>query len=94
MKKIQTILSLFLFLVVLFSMDIMFGNPIRETFSNPNSKPNFKNIGWDLNYKVPIKKDTLNGNTIYSGKGFLADTDSAKYPEGDDQPLFFGFSLS
>lgn len=84
MNKIQTILSLFVFLVVLFSMNMMFGNPLKETFSNP------KNIGWDLNYKVPIKKDTLNGNIIYSGKGFLADTN---YPQGDDQPLFFGFSL-
>lgn len=83
MKKIHTILLLFLFLVVLFFIDMMFGNPIRETFSNPNQ------IGWDLDYKVPIKKDTLNGNMIYSGKGFLADTN---YPEGDDQALFFGFS--
>lgn len=88
MKKILTIISLFMFLVVLFFADMMFGNPIRETFSNPKN-----NIGWDLNYKVPIKKDTLNGNMIYSGKGFLADTNTANYPEGDDQPLFFGFSL-
>jgi hypothetical protein len=90
MNKIQTIISLFVFLVVLFSMDMMFGNPIRETFSNPKNN----NIGWDLNYKVPIQQNTLNGNMIYSGKGFLADTNTANYPEGDDQPLFFGFSLS
>lgn len=87
MNKIQTILSLFVFLMILFSVDMMFGNPIRETFSNP------QNIGWELNYKPPIKKNTLNGNMLYSGKGFLADTDTANYPEGDDQPLFFGFSL-
>ena len=32
MTKIQTILSLFLFLVIVFSMNMIFGNPIRETF--------------------------------------------------------------
>ena len=86
MNKIQTIISLFVFLVILFSMDLMFGNPIRESFSNPQK------VGWDLNYTIPVKKDTLNGNMIYSGKGFLADT--VNYPKGDDQPLFFGFSMS
>lgn len=82
MNKIQAIISLFVFLVVLFSMDQLFG---REPFAN-------QKIGWDLNYKVSLPKETLNGNIIYSGKGFLAD--NVNYPEGDDQGLFFGFSKS
>jgi hypothetical protein len=32
MSKIQTIIYLFVFLIVLFSMDMVFGNPLRETF--------------------------------------------------------------
>lgn len=32
MTKIQTILSLLLCLVIIFSMDMIFGNPLRETF--------------------------------------------------------------
>lgn len=99
MTKIQTILSLFLFLVIVFSMDMIFGNPIRETFSNQVGLPGGRNIGIQgvgfgesskLNYKPIIRTNTLNGNMIYSGSGFLAAT--SPYPKGDDQPLFFGFS--
>lgn len=32
MSKLQTIFGLLLLLVVLFSMDMIFGNPIRESF--------------------------------------------------------------
>jgi hypothetical protein len=104
MTKIQTILSLFLFLVIVFSMDMIFGNPIRETFSGRIGKrvgiPGGSNIGIvsgslgegsQLNYKPAIRTNTLNGNMVYSGRGFLG-VDSP-YPKGDDQPLFFGFSL-
>lgn len=34
MSKIQTIIYLFVFLIVLFSVDTIFGNPLRETFTN------------------------------------------------------------
>ncbi len=104
MTKIQTILSLFLFLVVVFSMDMIFGNPIRETFSGRIGGrigiPGGSNIGISgvlggdkgsqLNYTPPARINTKNGNMIYSGSGFLG-VDSP-YPKGDDQPLFFGFS--
>jgi hypothetical protein len=104
MTKIQTILSLFLFLVIVFSMDMIFGNPLRETFSGRLGKrvgiPGTSNIGIDgviggdmgsqLNYKPVIRTNTLNGNMIYSGSGFLGA--KSPYPKGDDQPLFFGFS--
>jgi hypothetical protein len=32
MSKIQTIICLFIFIVIIFSMDMIFGNPLRETF--------------------------------------------------------------
>ena len=96
MSKIQTILSLLLFLVIMFSMDMIFGNPIRETFSNQVGLPGGRNIGIDgvgsvLNYKPAIRTNTLNGNMVYSGSGFLGV--ATPYPKGDDQPLSFGFSL-
>jgi hypothetical protein len=104
MTKIQTILSLLLFLVIVFSMDMIFGNPLRETFSGRIGTrigiPGTANIGIggvvsgdivsQLNYKPAIRTNTLNGNMIYSGSGFLGAT--SPYPKGDDQPLFFGFS--
>ena len=78
-------------------MDMIFGNPLRETFSNQVGYPGGRNIGIDgvsvgtkLNYKPVIRTNTLNGNMIYSGSGFLGAT--SPYPKGDDQPLFFGFS--
>jgi hypothetical protein len=98
MTKIQTILSLFLFLVIIFSMDMIFGNPIHETFSNQVGLPGGRNIGIKgvgfgesskLNYKPVVRTNTLNGNMIYSGSGFLGVT-SPQY-QSDDQPLFFGF---
>jgi hypothetical protein len=41
MSKIQTIIYLFVFLIVLFSMDTIFGNPLRETFTpiSPSKGP-------------------------------------------------------
>jgi hypothetical protein len=32
MSKMQTIIWLFVFLIIMFSMDIIFGYPLRETF--------------------------------------------------------------
>jgi len=95
MSKIQTVLGLLLFLFILFSMDTIFGNPLRETFSNKVGLPGGRDIGLDnvgkkIDYKPVIKTNRLNGNMIYSGRGFLGIT--SPYPEGDDQPLFFGFS--
>lgn len=101
MTKIQTIVSLFVCLVIVFSMDIMFGNPIRETFSNQVGLPGGRNIGIDggrfgesskLNYQPSIRTNTKNGNMIYSRKGFLGATSPYGQRDSDDQPLFFGFS--
>lgn len=77
-------------------MDMIFGNQLRETFRGQVGMPGSRNIGIngvgsELNYKPIIRTNTLNGNMIYSGRGFLGET--APYPNGDDQPLFFGFSI-
>lgn len=80
---------------------MIFGNPLRETFSGRLGRrvgiPGGNNIGMDgivggsqLNYKPSIRTNTLNGNMIYSGRGFLGA--EMPYAQGDDQPLFFGFS--
>ena len=97
MTKMQTILSLFLFLVIVFSMDMIFGNPIRETFSSRIGIPGSSNIatsedivGKTLDYTPSVRVNTKNGNMVYSGSGFLGI--AYPYPKGDDQPLFFGFS--
>jgi hypothetical protein len=84
MSTIQTILALLLFLLILFSMNMIFANQFKEIFCNNDDK--------DLNKSNDdIKKNKkISGNMIYSGSGFLDET--ASYPRGDDQPLFFGFA--
>ena len=77
MSKIELILALLLFLLILFSMNMIFANSFSnnvETTSNKGLKNNNK----------------ISGNMIYSGSGFLDET--SHYPKGDDQPLFFGFT--
>ena len=95
---------LLIFLIILFSMDMIFGNPIRETFSGRLGRrigiPGSSNIGLngivggdigsELNYKPVIRTNLLNGNMNYSGNGFLGVIMPNR--QGDDQPLFFGFS--
>ena len=76
-------------------MNMIYGNPIRETFSNQIGLPGGRNIsvngtGSKLKYKPVIRNNTRNGNMIYSGQGFLGIP--GPYPKGDDQPLFYGFS--
>ena len=83
MSKIETILGLLLFLLILFSMNMIFANPLKEIFSN--------NVSLSKGIETEQKKNNkISGNMIYSGSGFLDETVS--YPKGDDQPLFFGFN--
>ena len=83
MSKIETILGLLLFLLILFSMNMIFANPLKEIFSN--------NVSISKGIEIEQKKNNkISGNMIYSGSGFLDETVS--YPKGDDQPLFFGFN--
>jgi len=83
MSTIQPILVLLLFLLILFSMNMIFANPLKEIFSN--------NVSISKGIEAGQKKNNkISGNMIYSGSGFLEE--SASYPKGDDQPLFFGFN--
>jgi hypothetical protein len=87
MSKIETILGLLLFLLILFSMNMIFANPLKEIFSNNVSN----NVSISKGIETKQKKNNkISGNIIYSGSGFLDETVS--YPKGDDQPLFFGFN--
>jgi hypothetical protein len=81
MSKIELISALLLFLLILFSMNMIFANPLKELFNN--------NVDKNINTEIE-QTNKLSDNMIYSGSGFLDDTYS--YPKGDDQPLFFGFS--
>ena len=73
------IFGLLLFLIILFSMNMIFGNILRESFtknitiSSPSSS--------DLNLK---KLNEKNDNKIHSRL--------STQNQNDDQPLFFGFS--
>ena len=80
MSKPQSILLLLLCLIILFSIDIMFGNPIRDTFHSINDDK-FHNS----HYKPIINK---NKTLLYSN----SDNSSLKKHDSDDEPLFFGFS--
>jgi hypothetical protein len=69
MQKIQSIMCLFCFLIVLFSLDLLFGNPLRETFKGIQTTNTNKNIIND--------NESLNDNNIKSDDeplnfGFLA----------------------
>jgi len=103
MSKIQAIFGLFLLLVVIFSMDMIFGSLLRESFKTAQEEKPYKfsepfgggggggrGGGRGLGLGRDMRFNTLNGNLRFSGRGFLGDTQS--YPDGDDQPLFFGFS--
>lgn len=81
MSKIELISALLLFLLILFSMNMIFANPLKELFNS--------NINKDINKEIE-QPNKFSDNMIYSGSGFLDETYS--YPKGDDQPLFFGFS--
>jgi hypothetical protein len=87
MSKQQTMLWLFILLILIFSMDMIFGNPIRETF---------KGIG--IAGGRDVKTGSIGAEYIPSrnvtNSGFLASKIPANYKiKSDDQPLYFGFSF-
>jgi hypothetical protein len=89
MSKLQTIMCLFVFIIIILSMDTIFGNPLRETF-----KGSSKTLGSDLDYKPIIRQNKLNGNMGNPNAGFLAAKIPPSYTiQSDDQPLSFGFSF-
>ncbi len=101
MTKIQCIISLFLLITLIFSMDMIFGNPIYETFSGRIGIAGASNIGVndigfgrELDY---IPRVGRNGNIGLNSVGIkylgIAQNQlNMNQYVGDDQPLFFGFS--
>jgi hypothetical protein len=78
MHKIQTIISLFLFLVIVFSMDMIFGNSLMETFRG------VRGVGVQN-----VRQNVLNNNNS-NNSGFLAgDVPPSYFDQSDDEPLFF-----
>jgi hypothetical protein len=92
MSKIQTIIILFVFLIILFSMDMIFGNPLRETFRGDGRIGAPQVIGSKLGYRSTVRNNTMNGNMGYSGLN-VANVPPHYVIQSDDQPLHFGFSF-
>jgi hypothetical protein len=80
MSKIQSIICLLIFLIVLFSMDMIFGNPLRESFSGVawdsglgvgmgksgiGRGVGIGGVGGDLHYRTTVLHNPLNGNMNY-----------------------------
>ena len=100
MSKSQTLIGLLIFLVILCSMDMIFGNPIRETFRGPgggrigiagghNIAVNSDNgtVGSTLDYILPFRINKKYGNRMYAKNNTIPNI----VLESDDQPLFYGF---
>ena len=105
MSKIQTIVCLFVFLIVLFSMNMIFGNPLIETFGGGGggrgggglggrSLGGGLGVGSGSNLGLGLgrglgQRVLVNG---YPNSGFVAaDVPPSYYTGSDDQPLFFDF---
>lgn len=76
MSKVQTIMSLLIFLVIVFSMDMIFGNPLRETFRGGGSRDlgsKSRDLGAGEEVKLKITND-INENNMQGG---------------DDEPLYY-----
>ena len=78
MSKTQSIFGLLLFLIIISSMNMIFGNVLRETFTTN------RNIGMHSPSVNQLTK-TLNGNKFLGRM--------CHQNQNDDQPLYFGFPL-
>lgn len=81
MSKIQLIVGLLLFLIILFSMNMIFGNILKESFTKNIKMSPTSTSSSGFNFKKLKEK---NDNTIYSRL--------STQNQNNDQPLFFGFS--
>lgn len=92
MSKIQTLMWLFMLLVIIFSMDMIFGSQLKETFKGIG----VSGVGLAGGRNVSIGyigADYIPSKKISNG-GFLAAKIPPNYKiKSDDQPLHFSFSL-
>ena len=85
MSKTQSIFGLLLFLIIIFSMNMIFGNVLSETFT---TNRNIDMPSPSVNQLKKTRINTLNDNNIEKFLGRMAPQN-----QNDDQPLYFGFSL-
>jgi len=96
MSKIQTIIYLFVFLIVLFSMDMVFGNPLRETFRGGGGGGGFggrgiglgglNGLGGGLIANRMAFNRNINNNSLTTN-----DVPPYYFEQSDDEPLFFNW---
>lgn len=106
MSKIQTIICLLIFIVVLFSMDMIFGNPLKETFSGVawnkglgvgigksgiGKGTGIGGVGSTLDYRPVIQQNQLNANVLYDLPSGIRPLNNYIKSQSDDQPLHFSF---
>ena len=106
MSKIHTIICLLIFIVVLFSMDMIFGNPLKETFSGVawnkglgvgigksgiGKGTGIDGVGSTLDYRPVIQKNQLNANVLYDSPSGIRPLNNYIKSQSDDQPLHFSF---
>jgi hypothetical protein len=85
MSKTQSIFGLLLFLIIIFSMNMIFGNVLNETFT---TNRNIAMPSPSVNQLKKTRINTLNDNNIEKFLGRMSPQN-----QNDDQPLYFGFSL-
>jgi hypothetical protein len=92
MSKIQTICCLFLFLVLLFSMDMIFGNIVRENFRGGGGVGGGGGLSRGLN---GAGANIGRGLGLGLGVTALREQQLANYNYNstDDQPFYYGFPL-
>jgi hypothetical protein len=94
MSKLTTLLGLLLVIMVVFIVDILFGNPLKETFTNHYPATSEIKLGSQLDYNIVTNVDKKNGDLKYPGLKYLGiDTTAYNKEREDDQPLFFGFRI-
>jgi len=89
MSKIQTIICLFIFIVIIFSVDSLIGNPFKESFKG--SKDDI--IGKKLNYKTIQNSNKINKMTVQNYLG-VASIPRTFVNNSNDEPLYYGFPSS
>jgi hypothetical protein len=60
MQKLQSIMYLFCFLIIIFTMDLLFGNPLRETFKGINTTNTNIKQDTSLDYNMKSDDEPLN----------------------------------
>jgi len=105
MNKIQTAIGLLIFIIIIISMSMIFGNPLAENFRGGGGGGagmarggligrgyGIGSAGFDLPYRAAVRQNILDGNMPYpAGNAYLAAVPTYVVSENNDEPLYFGF---